>query len=226
MRANLELARRVHAKYPDVLIEMHDMMTAGSNARNTPVYYKYGLPGSYDDNWGFEFMWNPMADILSGKALALYYYNISCNVPVYLHINLKNDNPGCLVLWWYASTCRHLGIGGTNPDPAVVKAEQAGMRKYHELERFFKRGDFYGINEEVHLHALPAENAFVANLFNLSGQKRVIGGSIELARMGLKADRLETSAEDVGTLDKGVWTIHREMQPWSSQVVYVQAARP
>jgi len=226
MRANLELARRVHAKYPDVLIEMHDMMTAGSNARNTPVYYKYGLPGSYDDNWGFEFMWNSMADILSGKAVALYYYNLSCNVPVYLHINLKNDNPGCLVLWWYASTCRHLGIGGTNPDPAVVKAEQAGMRKYHELERFFKRGDFYGINEEVHLHALPAENAFVANLFNLSGQKRVIGGSIELARMGLKADRLETSAEDVGTLDKGVWTIHREMQPWSSQVVYVQAARP
>ena len=34
IRANLELARRVHAKYPQVLIEMHDMIAGGNNARN------------------------------------------------------------------------------------------------------------------------------------------------------------------------------------------------
>ena len=147
-------------------------------------------------------------------------------MPIYLHIDLRKDTPGCAELWWYASTCRHLGIGGTHSDPAVVTAQQTAMRRYHELERFFKRGDFYGINEEVHIHALPEENAFVANLFNLSDQKRVVGGSIELARMGLKAERLEPATEDVGTLEKGVWTIHREMQPWSSQVVYVQAVQP
>ncbi len=49
VRANLELARRVHEKYPHVLIEMHDMIGAGY-PRYTPVYYKYGLPDSYDEN--------------------------------------------------------------------------------------------------------------------------------------------------------------------------------
>ena len=225
IRANLELARRVHEKYPAVLIEMHDMLMGGANPRNTPVYYKYGLPGSYDLNWGFELMWNPMADITSGRARSLYYYNLSCNVPIYLHIDLRKDTSGCVVLWWYASTCRHLGIGGTHRDPAVVAAQKAAMRRYHELERFFKRGEFYGINEEVHLHALPEENAFVVNLFNLSDRKRAIGGSIELGRMGLKAQRLESGGEDVGSLEKGVWTIHRELPPWSSQLVYVRCGQ-
>ena len=53
---------------PSVLIEMHDMLAGGSTERMTPVYYKYGLPGSYDENWGFELMWDPMADIRSGRA--------------------------------------------------------------------------------------------------------------------------------------------------------------
>jgi hypothetical protein len=226
MRANLELARRVHEKYPAVLIEMHDMMMGGANPRNTPVYYKYGLPGSYDLNWGFELMWNPMNDITSGRARSLYYYNLSCNVPIYLHIDLRKDTPGCVVLWWYASTCRHLGIGGTHRDPAVVAAQKTAMRTYHELEAFFKRGDFYGINEEVHLHALPEEKAFVANLFNLSDRTRVIGGSIALCRMGLNFERLEAGAEDAGSLERGVWTIRREMAPWSSQVIHVRGSRP
>jgi len=226
MRANLELARRVHEKYPAVLIEMHDMMMGGANPRNTPVYYKYGLTGSYDLNWGFEQMWDPMDDIVSGRARSLYYYNLSCNVPIYLHINLRTDTPGCVVLWWYASTCRHLGIGGTHRDRAVIAAQKAAMRRYHELERFFKRGEFYGINEEVHIHALPEENAFVANLFNLSDHKRSIGGSIRLRDMGLEARRLEDSSDDIGSLDKDVWTIHRELLPWSSQLVYVRCISP
>jgi len=222
IRANLELARRVHEKYPGVLIEMHDMLMGGVAPRNTPVYYKYGLSGSYDENWGFEQMWDPLADIASGRARALYYYNLGCNVPIYLHINLRKDTRGCVVLWWYASTCRHLGIGGTHGDPAVVAAQQAAMRKYRELERFFKRGEFYGAGEEVHLHALPEENAFVANLFNLSGRTRVVSGSIALRRMGLKAGRLEAGAKDVGTIENGVWSLRRELTPWSAQAVCVQ----
>lgn len=226
MRANLELARRIHEKYPNVLIEMHDMMMGGMVPRNTPVYYKYGLPGSYDLNWGFELMWNPMDDLTSGRARSLYYYNLGCNVPLYLHIDLRKDTPGCVVLWWYASTCRQLGIGGTHPNPAVVAAQQAAMRKYHELERFFKRGEFYGIGEEIHLHVLPEENALVVTLFNLSDEKRTVGGSIALAQIGLTAGRLESSDEDIGTLDAGTWTIHREIAPWSAEVVHVRLARP
>lgn len=222
MRACLELARRVHDKYPNVLIEMHDMMMGGMVPRNTPVYYKYGLPGSYDLNWGFELMWNPMEDITSGRARSLYYYNLGCNVPVYLHIDLRKDTPGCVVLWWYASTCRHLGIGGTHASPAVVAAQQAAMRKYRQLDRFFKRGEFYGIAEDVHLHVLPEENAFVVNLFNLSDEKRTIGGSIDLAQLGLTPGSLQPETEDVGSLSSGVWTIRREMGPWSAEVVHVR----
>ena len=62
----------------------HDMVAGGSVLRYTPVYYKYGLPGSYDENWGFELMWQPMEDTLSGRARSLYYNNLACNVPLYL----------------------------------------------------------------------------------------------------------------------------------------------
>ena len=131
-----------------------------------------------------------------------------------------------MVLWWYASTCRHLGIGGTHQQPAVVAAQKAAMRTYHDLERFFKRGEFYGINEEVHLHVLPEENAFVVNLFNLSDQKRTISGSMELDRLGLQGMRLAAGSKDadakgIGSLKDGVWTIQRDMAPWSAEVVHV-----
>ena len=224
-RTNVELARRIHEKYPNVLIEMHDMLMGGCNPRNTPVYYKYGLPGSYDENWGFELMWNPMDDITSGRARSLYYYNLGCNVPVYLHIDLRKDMLGLPVLWWYASTCRHLGIGGTHKDPKVVAAQQAAMRKYRTWDRYFKRGEFYGINEEIHLHALPEENAFVVNVFNLSDQKRTISGSIPLERLGLKGERLEAGPDSVGALEKGVWTVGREMPPWTAEVFYVRVTK-
>ena len=89
MRNCIELVKRVHSKYPNVLIELHDMLGSGSEFRMTPVYYKYGLPLSYDENWGFELMWNPMADLKQGRGLAMYYYNMACNVPLYLHIDLR-----------------------------------------------------------------------------------------------------------------------------------------
>ena len=36
----------------------------------------------------------------------------SGSLPLYIHIDLRTDNRNALVFWWYASTCRHLGIGG------------------------------------------------------------------------------------------------------------------
>ena len=112
-----------------------------------------------------------------------------CNVPVYLHIDLREDNRDCLVFWWYASTCRHLGIGGEHADLAVAQAQRQAMRRYRQLERFYKHGEFYGMNEQIHIHALPQENAFVINLFNLSGESRRISGSIAIDQMGLDRDR-------------------------------------
>jgi len=215
IQANLELAQRVHAKYPGVLIEMHDMIAGGTSHRQTPVYYKYGLPGSYDDNWGFELMWEPLADIKEGRATALYYYNMGCNIPAYLHIDLRKDNENCLVLWWYASTCRHLGIGGTHADPRIAEAQKKAMRRYRELERFYKRGEFYGISEEIHLHVLPEQDAFVVNVFNLSDETRTISGEMDLAAAGL--DRKDGSAGWAGIQENRL-EVKLEMPPWSTEL--------
>jgi hypothetical protein len=214
------LAQRVHAQYPNVLIEMHDPIAGGSPARFTPVYYKYGLPGAFDENWGFELMWEPMQDLRGGPARSLFYYNLGCNVPLYLHVDLRGDNEHALVLWWYASTCRHLGIGGTHPDPLVADLHRREMKRYHRLERFFKQGDFYGPSDEIHLHVLPRENAFVANVFNLSGETRVIRGEFDLRlATGLDVNRFYTRSGDWGDFDKsGKFRLALEMPPWSAQV--------
>lgn len=224
-RASFDLARRIKTKYPNVLIEMHDMITGGIH-RYTPVYYKYGLPNSYDENWGFEFMWDPMEDIRSGRARSLYYYNLGCNVPVYLHVDLRDDNEHCLVLWWYASTCRHFGIGGTHENPMIAEAQKLAMRRYRTLERFFKRGDFYGISEEVHVHALPDEGAFVVNLFNLSHQSRMIEGSIAVEDMGLDRNKWYICPKTYGFDSiKGTFTIKRRLAPWSAQVAEIRVLK-
>lgn len=224
--ANLELAQRVHAKYPNVLIEMHDMITAGSIMRYTPVYYKYGLPGSYDSNWGFELMWHPMEDIRSGKARALYYYNLGCNIPIYLHIDLRGDNMHALAFWWYASTCRHLGIGGMHANPLIADTHKQAMKCYRELERFFKRGAFYGTSEEVHFHVLADENAFVVTLFNLSDVSRIIVSTIDTKVIGLDADRwyVVPYSHAEGGFDRktGTFRIARRLEAWSTQFAFIR----
>ena len=221
-RANLDLAQRIHARHPEILIEMHDMIAGGSVLRYTPVYYKYGLPRSYDENWGFELMWQPMEDIRSGRARALYYYNLACNVPAYLHIDLRDDNKNLLVFWWYASTCRHLGIGGTHADPAVAQAHKLAMRHYRSLERFYKRGDFYGISESIHLHALPEENSFVVNLFNLTDEEQIVSGSIAVNEIGLARDVYYIQPAGSGFDSRtGRFHIRRRMEPWSTHLAEV-----
>jgi hypothetical protein len=227
VRACLHLAQRIHARFPKVLIEMHDPVVGGTVPRYTPVYYTYGLPGSWDDNWGFELMWQPMEDIRAGRARSLYWYNLGCNVPVYLHVDLRDDNEHCLVLWWYASTCRHLGIGGTHPVPAIAAAQVAAMRQYRRLERFYKRGGFFGMGEEIHVHALPSENAFVVNLFNLSGEERVVRGSINVASMGLDPDRWYRAPKGGGfDGSRGLFHVARRMAPWSAVVLEVPSVAP
>jgi hypothetical protein len=222
MRNCIELVKKVHVKYPNVLIELHDMLDGGSTRRMTPVYYKYGLPLSYDDNWGFELMWNPMEDIKAGRGLAMYYYNLACNVPLYLHIDLRKDNENCVMLWWFASTARHLGIGGTNKDLKTVEAQKSAMKYYNKFERFFKRGEFYGINEEIHLHVLPEENAFVINMFNLTDTPRTISGKFDLKRAGLNPALAFTSAQSWAKINNGMLEVSMELPPWSAEVTDVK----
>ncbi len=226
IRGCLELARRVHAKHPGVYIEMHDMLAGGSPARPTPVYYKYGLPGSYDDNWGLELMWDPMADLRERRAESLYYYNLACNVPFYLHVDLRKDNRNCVVLWWYASTCRHLGIGGTNKDPQVVSNEQRDMRFYKANERFYKRGEFFGAGLEVHAHVLKAENACVVNVFNLQDAPKTTSGQFKLTALGLDPAKRYTTSAPWAEVSGGVLRVNADMTGWDAKVCTVTPLGP
>jgi hypothetical protein len=195
------LARMVHAEYPQVLIEMHDPVVGGTTIRYTPTYYGHGRAPEgeafsralgFDSVWAFELMWMPMEDLLSGRAIALYYYNLAYALPLYIHIDLRTDNQNALVFWWNASTCRHLGIGGTPKDAAVQKAHREAMATYRRLEPFFKAGAFYGVDETVHVHVHPTEQAAVINCFNL--EERLARREVEFipGKYGLDAKRAFT----------------------------------
>jgi len=169
------LARQIHERYPDVLIEMHDQMLGGTRLRYVPTYYGHGrspvargvASHGFDSIWAFELMWDPMTDLVGGHSIALYYFNLAYSLPLYIHIDLRKDNAQCLMFWWNASTCRHLGVGGTHADPAVQRAQHEAMATYRRLEAFFKRGTFYGLDEMAHLHVDPAHRGAVINCFNL-----------------------------------------------------------
>ena len=198
VEATNKLARQIHAKYPQVLIEMHDQMLGGTRLRYVPTYYGQGWGGlgekaansaGFDSVWAFELMWDPMTDLVGGHSIALYYYNLAYSLPLYLHIDLRKDNDQCLMFWWNASTCRHLGIGGTHADPRVQKAQKDAMAAYRRLETLFKAGTFYGLDEMVHVHVHPTEPAAVINCFNL--EDHAVNHRIELflGKVGLEANR-------------------------------------
>jgi hypothetical protein len=214
------LAQRIHAAHPEVVVEMHDPISGGSSVRCAPLYYKYGVPGCFDEIWGFELMWQPMHDLRTGAARSLFYYNLGCNVPAYLHVDLRGDNEHALVLWWYASTCRHLGIGGTHPNPLIADLQMREMKRYRKWARFFQHGDFYGVDEQIHLHVLPEENAFVAAVFNLSNEPRRLRGDFDLRQAkGLDLNRFYTRSGRWGDFDKnGTFKVRLDMPPWSAQV--------
>jgi hypothetical protein len=198
VKATNGLAFQVHSQYPEVLIEMHDQVLGGTSLRYVPTYYGYGKrlfdaatapTHGFDTVWGFELMWSPMKDLVGGHSMALYYYNLAYSLPLYLHIDLRKDNPQCLMFWWNASTCRHLGIGGTHPDPAVRKSQKEAMAAYRRLETFFKQGTFYGLGEMVHVHVHPTEPSAVMNVFNLQSQPATQHIEFTPAQVGLAGSK-------------------------------------
>jgi hypothetical protein len=184
-KALIELTRRVKKQYPQMLIEMHDFITGPSGTHYSPTYFGYAGSETFDCLWGHEFMWSSMDDLLSGRSISLYYYNLAYNIPLYLHINLKSDNLNALEFWWYASMCRHLGVGGKHPDPAVWEALKKAMTRYKELKRFYAQGVFYGLDETVHVHTLPDLKEAVINAFNLDEKPVQKQLKFRLAEIGL-----------------------------------------
>ena len=223
--ANFRIAQRIKKDYPQVLIELHDPITGGARPRWVPVYYGYDPQYCYDENWGFELMWDPFDDLRSGRARSLYYYALSCNVPVYLHIDLHHDNEHATVFWWYASTCRHLGIGGTHENPNIANLYRHVAKRYRELERFFKVGQFYGMSEEIHVHVLPDENSLVVNVFNLSDGPRRIEGRCLMAGLGIDPSAWFTCHPDGVSMnpDTGELVVSCWLPPWGNRLCELRA---
>lgn len=208
IRNYARLAQKIKEKFPDVLIEMHDQVLGPTSARYVPTYYTHNA-NTYDAIWAFEYMWDPMHDLMT-KSRSLYYYNLAYNIPLYVHINLKTDNENALVFWWYASTCRYLGIGGrfgvkanppsveekyahlgigekNSPPPGIWEAQKNAMKTYMRLKPFFVRGEFYGIDELTHIHTLPEKNSSVINCFNLEDKNIRKEFSVPIEDMGLES---------------------------------------
>ncbi len=189
-KALLELTQRVKRHCPEVLIEMHDLISGPSSIHYTPTYLYYAQPNSFDCLWGHEFMWSSLDDLLSGRAVSLYYYNLAYGIPLYLHINLKNDNENSLAFWWYASTCRHLGVGG-KPEERVWEEHRKAMRTYLSLKKFYTQGVFYGLGETLHAHTLPDIQECVLNAFNLNPLPARREMKFRLADVGLPAGKVQ-----------------------------------
>jgi hypothetical protein len=186
----------VHARYPKVLIEMHDQLMGGCDLRYVPTYLGYGN-GGLDTVWAFELMWDPMRDLVGGHSIALYYYNLAYSIPLYIHIDLRKDNDQALMLWWNISTCRHLGLGGTHADPAARQAQKQAMSHYRCLKPYFARGIFYGIDEQTHMHRHPTESSAVINCFNLDDRPATRRLDLDPARVGLDPNRRYTYPKEV-----------------------------
>ncbi len=145
-------------------------------------------------------MWNPIEDLRSGRALCLYYYNLGCSIPLYDHITMEGDNDACLSFWWYASTVRHLGIGGKKglnspvENQARYSAYQKAVAEYNRLRSYYARGRFIGLDETAHIHLHPTDASAVLNVYNLSPEavKREI--TLDPQKLGLgKATEAQVS---------------------------------
>jgi len=192
--AQLKLSRTVHETCPDVLVELHDPIIGPGVPRYAPTYILYGKRGSFDELWAYEFMITPDEDLNDGRALCLYYINLACNMPIYVHTDLHRDTETALHFWWFASTCRHLGFGGRSPKEKIWNTHKKAMKTYMHLKEFFTQGAFYGIDEMIHVHTLSKRKAAVINCFNLhdSSSVRYDLGNRETRRMPASIRRERT----------------------------------
>ncbi len=181
----MRVIHNVKKANPNVLIEAHDRIVGGLTDYNQ-MYFQHGGEYSYDENWGYELMWNPMYDLVTGKAASLYEYNMASSLPLYLHINENSDNANLISLWWYISTTRHLGIGGIKYDDPRYPKLQSAMKLYHQYKSVFARGTFYGISPTTHLHVSENKDKSVICMYNLSSRDEQRDVVVDCVKFGVK----------------------------------------
>jgi len=177
------ICQQLHAVHPNVVIEVHDPVIGPGCSRYCPTYIIQGDDG-FDEFWGYEYMSYTLAEVDSRRAMNLYYVNMAYDVPIYLHIDLRTDNEKAFGFWWFASTCRHLGIGGTHSNPDGWQAHKDAMQEYLRLKSFFTQGMFYGIEEAFHAHTLSDQNSCVIVCFNLYDSADPLTFQFDLSEVG------------------------------------------
>ncbi|MCE5314125.1 MAG: hypothetical protein ABFD49_08325 [Armatimonadota bacterium] len=215
--AVVELAKKLHKSHPNLLIELHDPVWPWG-VRYLPMYFLHEA-GSFDESWAFEFMWNPLEDLLSGKALSLFYYNLSYEIPLYTNINMDNDNDNCLAFWWYASTVRHLGIGGGNGNDKRFEAYKQALSEYKGLKDVYCRGRFFAPDELTHIHVLPESGRCVVNAFNLTDTPLSRKVNVRLSDLGFMEEVTVEGAPYQLSGDK--LTLDLQIPPFSPMIVKV-----
>jgi hypothetical protein len=228
VKATNRIANLVHAKHPDVLMEMHDQVIGPRPARYVPIYLGYGKDAhgqstgfGFDTIWAFELMWDPMTNLGQGNSVCLFYYNLAYSQPLYLHIDLRTDTKECVMFWWNASTCRHLGIGGTHGDPGVRSAQKQAVADYLRLKPHFASGTFYGIDETTHVHRHPTAATAVINCFNLEQTPATRSIDFIPAKYGLAAGKSYKFIGAHFTLSGGAYTAEITIPPMGHQLIEV-----
>lgn len=159
-KALTENQKAVKESCPDVLIESHDWLDAGSYS--FPIYM---FGEGHHERWGFEYMWNPAEDYKSGRLFNLYYYNLAYEKPLYLHMNLLGMGENAEIFWYFASKIRHLGIENysalSEEQQAIIKS---AMAVYKRWKMYYANGVIYGKNPSVHMHCLKGMGTLI-NLF-------------------------------------------------------------
>ncbi|MGO8928126.1 MAG: discoidin domain-containing protein [Limisphaerales bacterium] len=233
VRAVYGLIHQLKQRAPGILVEAHDPVWPWG-VRYLPIYFDQTLDasrrkGSYEENWGFEFMWRPIEDLLSGRALCLYYYNLACDIPLYDHITAEYDNDACLGFWWYASTIRHLGIGGKKGldskqiNESRWQAYLKAMAQYGRVRDWLVRGRFVGIDEWTHLHVLAGRPGGVLVAFNMSDRPVERTIVLKAADLGLGAGEPKVSGARATRVGDGL-QLSLSIAPRSPLVVEIAGA--
>lgn len=215
-----DLIRGLRDKYPNINISAHDPIWPWG-IRYLPAYYLHEAGTSFDEIWGFDFGWNALDDLLSGKAMSLFYYNLGHEIPLHLNVNMENDNDNCLAFWWYASTVRHLGIGGCNCGDSRFEAYKEAVAEYKSLKNLYARGEFFALDELTHIHVLLESCQAVVNAFNLTDKPLTRKVDVRLSELGLFEEMQVEGAKH--SVVGGKLVLELEIPPYSPMLVKVFA---
>jgi hypothetical protein len=90
------------------------------------------------------------------------------------------------------------------------------MKRHRAVEDLYKRGEFYEISEEIHVHVLGRR--VTVNVFNLDDRERTIEGSIRLAEIGLDPARAYVFDEPWVKCADGKLIVKAAVSPWGARM--------